>query len=44
VNNAAVFRDAWLDEVPAAEMTGLITANLARDLGVAGLAPVSLAG
>lgn len=28
VNNAAVFRDAWLDEVPASEVTGLITANL----------------
>jgi len=36
VNNAAVFRDAWLDEVPAAEITGLITANLA--LAVAGCA------
>jgi NAD(P)-dependent dehydrogenase (short-subunit alcohol dehydrogenase family) len=29
VNNAAVFTDAWLDAVPAAEMTALITANLA---------------
>jgi NAD(P)-dependent dehydrogenase (short-subunit alcohol dehydrogenase family) len=29
VNNAAVFRDAWLDAVPAREITGLITANLA---------------
>ena len=36
VNNAAVFRDAWLDTVPAAEMTGLITANIA--LAVAGCA------
>jgi NAD(P)-dependent dehydrogenase (short-subunit alcohol dehydrogenase family) len=27
VNNAAMFRDAWLDAVPAAEVTGLITAN-----------------
>jgi NAD(P)-dependent dehydrogenase (short-subunit alcohol dehydrogenase family) len=36
VNNAAVFRDAWLDAVPAAEVTGLITANLA--LAVAGCA------
>jgi hypothetical protein len=25
VNNAAVFRDAWLDAVPAAEVTALIT-------------------
>jgi NAD(P)-dependent dehydrogenase (short-subunit alcohol dehydrogenase family) len=29
VNNAAVFRDAWLDAVPAADVVGLITANLA---------------
>ncbi len=36
VNSAAVFRDAWLDAVPAAEMTALITANLA--LAVAGCA------
>lgn len=36
MNNAAVFRDAWLDAVPAAEVTGLITANLA--LAVAGCA------
>jgi NAD(P)-dependent dehydrogenase (short-subunit alcohol dehydrogenase family) len=36
VNNAAVFRDAWLHTVPAAEVTGLITANLA--LAVAGCA------
>ena len=36
VNNAAVFRDAWLDAVPAGEVTGLITANLA--LAVAGCA------
>ncbi len=36
VNNAAVFRDAWLDAVPAAEITGLITVNLA--LAVAGCA------
>ena len=36
VNNAAVFRDAWLDEASAAEITGLITANLA--LAVAGCA------
>jgi NAD(P)-dependent dehydrogenase (short-subunit alcohol dehydrogenase family) len=28
VNNAAVFRDAWLDAVPAREVTGLIMANL----------------
>lgn len=34
VNNAAVFRDAWLDAVPAAEMTSLIAVNLA--LAVAG--------
>ena len=34
VNNAAVFRDAWLGAVPAAEVTGLIIANLA--LAVAG--------
>jgi NAD(P)-dependent dehydrogenase (short-subunit alcohol dehydrogenase family) len=36
VNNAAVFRDAWLDAVPAAEVTGLITANL--EIAVAGCA------
>lgn len=36
VNNAAVFRDAWLDAVPAAEVTALVTANLA--LAVAGCA------
>jgi len=36
VNNAAVFRDAWLDAVPAAEVTGLITASPA--LAVAGCA------
>jgi NAD(P)-dependent dehydrogenase (short-subunit alcohol dehydrogenase family) len=36
VNNAAMFRDAWLDAVPAAEVTGLIMANLA--LAVAGCA------
>lgn len=36
VNNAAVFRDAWLDAVPAAEVTSLITANLA--LAVTGCA------
>ena len=36
VNNAAVFRDAWLDAVPAGEVTALITANLA--LAVAGCA------
>jgi NAD(P)-dependent dehydrogenase (short-subunit alcohol dehydrogenase family) len=28
VNNAAVFRDAWLDAVPAREVVELITANL----------------
>jgi NAD(P)-dependent dehydrogenase (short-subunit alcohol dehydrogenase family) len=28
VNNAAVFRDAWLDAVPAREVTDLIMANL----------------
>jgi NAD(P)-dependent dehydrogenase (short-subunit alcohol dehydrogenase family) len=28
VNNAAMFRDAWLHEAPAPEITGLITANL----------------
>jgi NAD(P)-dependent dehydrogenase (short-subunit alcohol dehydrogenase family) len=28
VNNAAVFRDAWLHEAPAADVLGLITANL----------------
>jgi NAD(P)-dependent dehydrogenase (short-subunit alcohol dehydrogenase family) len=36
VNNAAMFKDAWLDAVPAAEVTGLIMANLA--LAVAGCA------
>jgi NAD(P)-dependent dehydrogenase (short-subunit alcohol dehydrogenase family) len=36
VNNAAVFRDAWLDAIPAAEMTALVTANLA--LAVTGCA------
>jgi NAD(P)-dependent dehydrogenase (short-subunit alcohol dehydrogenase family) len=36
VNNAAVFRDAWLDAVPAAEVTGLIMANLS--LAVTGCA------
>jgi len=36
VNNAAIFRDAWLDAIPAAELTGLITANLA--LTIAGCA------
>jgi len=36
VNNAAVFRDAWLDAIPAAETTALITANLA--LAVTGCA------
>lgn len=36
VNNAAVFRDGWLDEVPAREITALITANLA--LAVTGCA------
>ena len=36
VNNAAVFSGAWLDTVPAAEVTALITANLA--LAVAGCA------
>jgi NAD(P)-dependent dehydrogenase (short-subunit alcohol dehydrogenase family) len=34
VNNAAVFRDAWADAVPAAETTALIMANIA--LAVAG--------
>ena len=28
VNNAAVFRDAWIDAAPAREITGLIMANL----------------
>jgi NAD(P)-dependent dehydrogenase (short-subunit alcohol dehydrogenase family) len=32
VNNAAVFHDAWLHTTPAAEVTGLITANLALAL------------
>lgn len=36
VNNAAMFTDAWLDAVPAAEVVGLITANLA--LAVTGCA------
>lgn len=36
VNNAAVFSDAWLHAVPAAEVTSLITANLA--LAVTGCA------
>jgi NAD(P)-dependent dehydrogenase (short-subunit alcohol dehydrogenase family) len=36
VNNAAVFRDAGLHEVPASDVTGLITANLA--LAVTGCA------
>jgi NAD(P)-dependent dehydrogenase (short-subunit alcohol dehydrogenase family) len=34
VNNAAVFRDAWLDAVPAQQIVDLITANLS--LAVAG--------
>jgi NAD(P)-dependent dehydrogenase (short-subunit alcohol dehydrogenase family) len=29
VNNAAVFRDAWLDQARAGEVMGLVTANLA---------------
>ncbi len=36
VNNAAVFRDAWLDAVPAHEVVELITANLS--LAVTGCA------
>ncbi len=36
VNNAAVFRDAWLDAVPAQEVTELIMANLS--LAVTGCA------
>jgi NAD(P)-dependent dehydrogenase (short-subunit alcohol dehydrogenase family) len=36
VNNAAVFRDAWLHSAPAAEVLDLITANLA--LAVTGCA------
>jgi len=36
VNNAAVFGDAWLDAVPAREVTGLIMANLS--LAVTGCA------
>jgi NAD(P)-dependent dehydrogenase (short-subunit alcohol dehydrogenase family) len=36
VNNAAVFRDAWIDAVPAREVTGLIMANLS--LAVTGCA------
>lgn len=36
VNNAAVFRDAWLDAAPAREVTGLIMANLS--LAVTGCA------
>jgi NAD(P)-dependent dehydrogenase (short-subunit alcohol dehydrogenase family) len=36
VNNAAVFRDAWLHDSPAREVTGLITANLS--LAVTGCA------
>ena len=36
VNNAAIFRDAWLDAVPAREVTGLIMANLS--LAVTGCA------
>jgi NAD(P)-dependent dehydrogenase (short-subunit alcohol dehydrogenase family) len=36
VNNAAVFRDAWLDEAPAREVVDLIVANLS--LAVTGCA------
>jgi NAD(P)-dependent dehydrogenase (short-subunit alcohol dehydrogenase family) len=36
VNNAAIFSDAWLDTVPAADVVELITANLA--LAVTGCA------
>jgi NAD(P)-dependent dehydrogenase (short-subunit alcohol dehydrogenase family) len=36
VNNAAVFRDAWLHDLPASELVRLITANLA--LAVTGCA------
>jgi NAD(P)-dependent dehydrogenase (short-subunit alcohol dehydrogenase family) len=36
VNNAAMFTDAWLDAVPAADVVGMITANLA--LAVTGCA------
>jgi NAD(P)-dependent dehydrogenase (short-subunit alcohol dehydrogenase family) len=36
VNNAAIFRDAWLDAVPAPEITELIMANLS--LAVTGCA------
>jgi NAD(P)-dependent dehydrogenase (short-subunit alcohol dehydrogenase family) len=36
VNNAAIFQDAWLDAVPAREVTGLIMANLS--LAVTGCA------
>jgi NAD(P)-dependent dehydrogenase (short-subunit alcohol dehydrogenase family) len=36
VNNAAVFRDAWIDAVPAREITGLIMASLS--LAVTGCA------
>jgi NAD(P)-dependent dehydrogenase (short-subunit alcohol dehydrogenase family) len=36
VNNAAIFRDAWLDARPASEITGLIMANLS--LAVTGCA------
>jgi NAD(P)-dependent dehydrogenase (short-subunit alcohol dehydrogenase family) len=36
VNNAAMFRDAWLDAVPAREVTELITADLS--LAVTGCA------
>lgn len=36
VNDAAIFRDAWLDAVPARAVTGLIVANLS--LAVTGCA------
>jgi len=36
VNNAAIFKDAWLDAVPAREVLALITANLS--LAVTGCA------
>ncbi len=36
MNNAAVFRDAWLDAVPAREVTDLIMANL--NLAITGCA------
>ncbi|WP_327009242.1 SDR family NAD(P)-dependent oxidoreductase [Dactylosporangium sp. NBC_01737] len=38
VNNAAVFRDAWIDAVPARELVALIVANLAPAVAGSGTA------